>query len=429
MAKRRKNKGRVRQRESRIRRGSHEGMPSRDEFARRMMAAIRRAGETRPIRYDPEEFMLVSQGCKYRLANAFGDYCRVSDRASAFRNFVAVWFSHMKLPEQYEDVDPDLLPQIMRRTQYDASVPDHHEDGGEDHDSGIWPIADHLAVVAAYDLPESVITLAPWTLRALWGVGYEKALSDACANLLQISKEPFENPQPGVYVSPWRDNHDASRLLLIDRIRQLNVKGDHVAMVPNRDTLVVTGSGDSAGLATMAEIASATMDEPYPISTLPVRLAGDQWTLFMPDACSPSFRDFRSLRTRSIALDYSEQQEMLNLLLEKEGIYAASYLLWEKRTTREYISYCVWSEGAILALPRTDAVGFSLPGQPEGQRAFAADWDSVFSIAGEMMTPVDTYPERYLVKGCPTPDQLSSMGARSVVEYVQESFDRGDQGT
>ena len=73
-----------------------------------------------------------------------------------------------------------------------------------------WLIADHLAVVAAYDLPESIMTLMPQSLPATWGVSYEKALRDACANLLEISGDPFENPQPGLYVSPWRDNHDAT---------------------------------------------------------------------------------------------------------------------------------------------------------------------------------------------------------------------------
>ncbi len=142
-----------------------------------------------------------------------------------------------------------------------------------------------------------------------WGVAYEKALRDARANLLEISGEPFESPQPGLYVSPWRDNHDASRLLLTNRIRRLDVKGDHVAMVPNRDTLLVTGSADFAGLARMAEIATAAMDEPYWVSGLPVRLTDGGWARFMPDAEHPSFRDFKSLRTRSIGVDYGEQDE------------------------------------------------------------------------------------------------------------------------
>ena len=265
------------------RKDSHEGTPSRDEFARRMMDAIRRAGETRPIRYDPDGFTLVSQKGEYHLANAFRAYCLARDRAKMFRNAVALWFSDMKLPEKYEDVNPDLLPKVVRRTEYDASVLERNGDGGEAHGTMPWLIADHLAVVAAYDLPECIMTLMPQSLAAEWGVSYEKALRDACVNLLEISEGPFENPQPGLYVSPWRDNHDASRLVLTNLIRRLDVKGDHVAMVPNRDTLLVTGSADSAGLARMAELAMAAMDDPYWVSALPVRLTDGGWVRFSLD--------------------------------------------------------------------------------------------------------------------------------------------------
>jgi len=407
---------------------SHEGTPSRDEFAGRLMEAIRRAGETRPIRYDPDGFTLVSQKGEYYLRNAFRAYCLAGDRARMFRNAVAIWFADMRLPEKYEDVNPDLLPKVVRRTEYDASLPERNGDGGEARGTMPWLIGDHLAVVAAYDLPECVMTVMPHRLAARWGVAYEKALRDACANLLEISGEPFENPQPGLYVSPWRDNHDASRLLLTNRIRRLDVKGDHVAMVPNRNTLLVTGSADSAGLARMAEIAAAALDEPYWVSALPVRLTDGGWVRFMPDAEHPSFRDFKSLRTRSIAVDYAEQQETLNRLFELEdaGSFASSYFVAESRGTRGYVSYCVWTDGVTQVLPQTDVVAFMFPDKPEERCAVAADWDSVFGTMAEAMTPVGSYPERYLVSQSPTPGQLSAMGARNATEYLPELPDSGD---
>lgn len=410
------------------RKDSHEGTPSRDEFARRMMDAIRRAGETRPIRYDPDGFTLVSQKGEYHLANAFRAYCLARDRAKMFRNAVALWFSDMKLPEKYEDVNPDLLPKVVRRTEYDASVLERNGDGGEAHGTMPWLIADHLAVVAAYDLPECIMTLMPQSLAAEWGVSYEKALRDACVNLLEISEGPFENPQPGLYVSPWRDNHDASRLVLTNLIRRLDVKGDHVAMVPNRDTLLVTGSADSAGLARMAEIATAALDEPYWLSALPVRLTDGGWVRFMPDAEHPSFQDFKSLRTRSIGVDYGEQQETLNRRFELEDAdtFVSSYFVAENRGTREYVSCCVWTDGVTQVLPQTDVVAFMFSHTPEDGYAVAADWDSVFSTMAEAMTPMGSYPERYLVSQSPTPDQLSAMGARNVTEYLPELPDSGD---
>ncbi len=406
----------------------HEGTPSRDEFAKRLMDAIRRSGETRSIRYDAEGFTLVSQKGEFNLASAFRAYCHARDRARRFRNIVASWFADMRLPEKYEDVNPDLLPRVVRRTVYDATLPRRDGDGGEAHGAMPWLIADHLAVVAAYDFSESIMTLMPQNLAAEWGVSYEKALRDACANLLEISEAPFENPQPGLYVSPWRDNHDASRLVLTNLIRRLDVQGDHVAMVPNRDTLLVTGSADSAGLARMAELAMAAMDEPYWVSALPVRLTDHGWVRFMLDAEHPSFQDFRSLRTRSIGVEYGEQQETLSRRFELEDseTFVSSYFMSENRETREYVGYCVWTDGVTQVLPRTDVVAFMFPDRPAERRVVAADWDSVFSTMAESMTLIDSYPERYLVSQSPTPDQLSAMGAQDATEHLPGLSDFGD---
>jgi hypothetical protein len=58
-------------------------------------------------------------------------------------------------------------------------------------------------------------------------------------------------------------------------IRELEVKGDPVAMVPNRDTLLVTGWADEPGLARMAALAEDAAGHPRPVSGVSVRLEGD----------------------------------------------------------------------------------------------------------------------------------------------------------
>jgi len=37
-------------------------------------------------------------------------------------------------------------------------------------------------------------------------------------------------------------------------------------------------------------------------------------------------------------------------------------------------------------------------------------WDKLVEIAGDLMTPMGMYPERYRVDGFPTADQLAAMG-------------------
>ena len=58
------------------------------------------------------------------------------------------------------------------------------------------------------------------------------------------------------------DCYDASRLLLLDTIRQFRVKGDYIAMVPNRDTLIVTGAEDADGLKAMVGLAKDAVQKP-----------------------------------------------------------------------------------------------------------------------------------------------------------------------
>jgi len=146
------------------------------------------------------------------------------------------------------------------------------------------------------------------------------------------------------------------------------------------------------------------------------------------DAKHPSFQDFRSLRTRSIGVDYGEQQETLSRQYELEDadIFVSSYFRSKNPGTRGYVGYCLWSDGVTQVLPRTDVVAFMFPDRPKERRVVAADWDSVFSTMAESMTRIDSYPERYLVSQFPTPDQLSAMGAQDATEHLPGLSDFGD---
>jgi hypothetical protein len=173
-------------------------------------------------------------------------------------------------------------------------------------------------------------------------VTFEDALEAACRNLVGISQHEFQNPAPGVWLSPWRDNHDAARLVLGDLIRHHPVKGDPVALVPNRDTLIVTGSDDSAGLASMAALAEKARAHPRPLLSIPLRLEGDRWTPFLPARNHAHFPAFKMLWLQSTANDYADQAESLKALYEKTGedIFVATFSA-VKAKEEEVFSYLV----------------------------------------------------------------------------------------
>ena len=212
--------------------------------------------------------------------------------------------------------------------------------------------------------------------------------------------------------SRWRDNHDASRLVLIDLIRSLEVDGDHVAMVPHRDVLVVTGSEDVAGLEKMAELTESATSGSRFMTGIPVRLQWDQWVPFRLAEGHRLQSRFEFLRYQSITRDYEEQQELLNQVHERndEDIFVASYTATQHQETGEASSYCVWSKGVLTLLPETDLVHFFDDDLPDDEKIVAtAPWSRVREVVGGLMQRQQMCPPRYLVDDFPNRKQIEEL--------------------
>jgi hypothetical protein len=195
---------------------------------------------------------------------------------------------------------------------------------------------------------------------------------------------------------------------LLDLIRQLEVKGEHIAMVPHRDSLLITGSDDIEGLGMMAQFAEDAFEHPRFISCTALRLDGDEWVSWLPPIDHPHFSKFRLLEIKSLYQDYEVQKELLDALHEKEGtdIFVAKYNPAEDKSGTVY-TYSVWSDGVDTLLPKTNRVIFFR----EGEDVLATgDWEGVEQVAGHLMEPTDMYPPRYRVREFPTDEQLAKIG-------------------
>src|SRR5262245_18816629 len=394
------------------------GLPSKKKFARLLADAIKQAGETVAIRYDAEEFRLVVEGEEKRffnLANIYREYCAMpsAKRGQALRHYVRSWFANRKrIPATFEDGVFDLLPTVRDRCQFEITRLKAQVDGLPSLE---WPhrvVADHLTVSLVYALPEALVQVQQQNLSE-WGRSLEEALDVACHNLRQISHDPWDNPCPGVWVSPWRDNHDASRLVLADLLQAHFVKGDHVAMVPNRDTLIVTGSEDEAGLAHMAMLAEKALDHGRPITGLAFLLDNGTWLPWLPDSDQPLHDHLHLLQLQSFGRDYAAQKDLLDALHEKTGqhIWVASYSAVKNDEAGKAHSYCVWSQGVETLLPQTDEVYFFVPkGEKEGSVVARASWDQVQQLLGHLMERHGGYPVRYRVKDFPTAQECALLG-------------------
>jgi hypothetical protein len=391
------------------------GPPHRDRFARLVMAGIRRAGEQRKIHFDREQFCLRPDGddvSVMNLTNVYAEFCAADKtvRPKLLSNIVRNWFADRRpMPESFEDVHPDLLPSVRSRAYFEFALLQLKSSGGDGLDYPQQVLADHLAVGLVYDLPDSMRTIVKQDLES-WGVSFYEALEAACANLRQKEDPVFMSPHEGVYISATGDNYDASRLILTDMIHQFEVKGDLIAMIPNRDTLIVTGSENKAGLRIMASRAKQALEEPRPISMLAFRWADDEWTEWLPPAGHPQRQAFRMLRLQSLGQQYAEQKELLEAPNRDspDDLFVASFAGVKDNTSGEVSSYCVWSDGVDALLPKTDLVYFYRPGErdEDGQIVGTSPWDAVESLLGPLVEPQDMYPPRYRVRSFPSAAQL-----------------------
>lgn len=263
----------------------------RRRFARLVASGLRKAGEPLGLHYDPSQFRLVSRGdesLQVNLANTYREYllAAVADREVIVSRFIRSWIDGRKgVPDEFEDAAHDLLPGVRSRAGYELLKLQMTCQGDTDFD---WPyrvIGEHYGAGLVYDLPHAMSQINGQQIGR-WGVDFDEAMDIALDNLRKISERGLARLAPGVWRSAWRDNYDPSRLLLLDLITAHDVDGDPVVMVPNRDTLLLTGSEDEAGLAILAAAAEEALQQPHP--SIPCRSAWNSdrgRRFFLPRNC------------------------------------------------------------------------------------------------------------------------------------------------
>ncbi len=397
------------------------GKPSQDDFAKQMMRGLREAGQADELRYEPAEFRIVQlrdgeQVGVVNLGNMFQAYLAVErqHRAEHLKHCVRVAMRlNPELPADFAEARPNLRPKLwsraitenMRLQRLYTEVP---EDG---LDLPCQPIGEHVLACLAYDWPESVQSINQENLEQ-WGVTVYEALEAAKENL-ESSTLTMAKIGDNLYSFVSGDSYDAVRLLLLDRIKEFDLAGSPVAMIPNRDSILITGSDDAVGLAMMAELAAKGLEEPYSLSGVPLILDDGEWMDWMPSAGHPSYSRFRELELNFLGSQYFEQKQLLDAAHERGGIdvFVASFSA-ATRPEGGPVSFCVWGEGVDALLPVTQKVAFLHKGS-ENMAVFG-DWTRVMEAAGELMELTDHYPRRYRVREFPDRAILDAIGLRDL---------------
>jgi len=396
--------------------------PGRDQFAKLVLAELRKSGSDTQLQYDREQF-LIQRGRDgfINLANLYQEYCQSprGQRPQVLDRFIrgCLRTSGFELPEDFADVHPDLLPVVRSRFYLESVLLQSKARGGEAVAVPQQFIGEHLSLSLVYDLPQAMRSIIQDDL-AKWGVTFYEAAEAARENLQQMGDVSFATLQDeggdGVYISANGDNYDASRLIMLDLIRKMPVRGDYIAMVPNRDTLIVTGSEDPTGLEIMTKIAEESFQKPRPISTVALTLVGDEWESWLPETDSPLYDRFHELRLRTIGMEYNDQKEFLDQIYSQTGenVFVASFSAVKRSEDGRVMSYSVWSEGVDTLLPETDDILLLRPdtASKDVKIVAAGSFERVQEITGDLLQPTGTYPERYRVTDFPTDQQLEAIG-------------------
>lgn len=390
------------------------GRPDPERFARELSAALRAAGEARSIQYDRTKFSLQvggERGAVLNLDTIFAEYSAAprAVRSKLIERYVRFFTDQTELPAHFELVRDNLLPRLYQRVYFEF-IPLYTQVNGTHGPDPTFPyhhIGGTLALGLVLDGREAVRLLDRGQFND-WGKNLDEAYAEALENLDRLSGRRFDPLTPGLFMSPYRDNSDASRVMLLERIRELPVRGAPVAFVPHRDVLLITGSEDPEGLGKALEITEKALEQPRAMNGIPLRLGENRWEDLELHAEHPHFDRLRHLTLQGWGRDYAEQKMLLDRIHAASGveIFVSTFSALRRKSSGELVSYSTWSEGVRTYLPRTDYVALV----NADESVLVARWERLQAEAPGLMEPVPgAFPPRWKVEGFPAPEQVRRM--------------------
>lgn len=389
------------------------GEVDRTEFARRVLALLEDEGLEAELDEDEFALAVADKGTVF-LANLHEEYCRtpVEHRPAMLERILDV-VRGPKLPDDPEESKRLLVPVLRPRLYYEQTVGELAGEDGEKPDFAWRVVGEHLALGIALDLPTVLAETGKKDLRK-WGLTPAEAFARARKNLLARSQKPWERLDRKVktWLSPWRDNLDGARLALPQLLRGLDLAGDPVAVVPNRDALVVTGADDEHGLAMLLIAARELGAEGRPISPMPVVLREDGWQPWAPAPDSPVRPLYRAATIGYLAGAYAEQHD--RLFEEVEGDEDAPFVANVLGLNLEDgpATLATWSRGVDTLLPEVDLVSFmDLAESSDDTRMIVVPWEAILATCPDLLEPTPYYPRRWRVREFPDPKAMKKLQA------------------
>jgi uncharacterized protein YtpQ (UPF0354 family) len=213
-----------------------------------------------------------------------------------------------------------------------------------------------------------------------------------------------------------QDSYEASRLLVPGFLASLapHVEGRPVAIVPERDQLIVAGDHSDSMIARLCETASAEW-EASPRSISPALYTVDD-----DGNVVEYWRDGEDSLAQAVRLGHvklaleaaSRQKEYLEALHEKQGqdLFVASLHAYRREADGRVFTVGMWGREIDALLPVCDLV--DVVGDDEG--SYLVHWRDMIEVAGSHFTDAGLFPKRLLVSGWADEATMAKLRERAV---------------
>jgi hypothetical protein len=366
--------------------------PTEAEFAARLIAVLPQDDAGRPARYDAEHQVVTGEHATIATPNLYREWLATppAERPAMLRRLAAVSAGarrHAGL--EAAEARTRLLP-VVRAGLYFGGPGLALRDAGLEQQPWQRRLGEASALGLVIDLPQAM-QLARQQDLVDWKLSGDEALAVAVENLRRQAV-PFVEVAPGVYGPRSGDNYDASRLLLTQEIRALPLGAPVVAMIPNRDTLLLASGRDEQGQARLADLAEKAAQEPRPIHTIPLCLGEGGWAECVPDLTPALKARFHALAEGGWRDLYAEQQPRLQELVGQE-VFVARLRVATPPGGAGVVSFASWTRTVPTLLPRADMVVLSEPGAkaPLGW----VPWSRLLEVCGSHLEPDGRSPPRW----------------------------------
>lgn len=334
-------------------------------YAQLLIAAIARRGGPPTLRFDAGEHVITDGELRIATGDLYPEYLALppAGRAAQLEDAARAFAADRATPALAE-ARTQLRPVVRASVYFDVALGAAAPRGGPPIPVPRRPLGEVTEVALALDQPTSMQLVTADDLAA-WQLSFDDALALATQHL-GADPAPFVELRPGVWTSAANDGYATSRLVLVDRIRQLPLRGAPVALIPNRDTLLIAGARDAAALQVVADLATAAAEQPRPIHTVPLCLHDRTWTDCAPAPTPAVGRRLRGLATTGRA-DAYEAQRAPSQARVGGAVYVAEATVARHQATGLPTSYATWALGEPTLLPHVDHVALVVARGPRAQ--------------------------------------------------------------